>query len=205
MTKQAKLGIELGLIGIIILLTFLVYNSVKTNIDFEKEKDRRIELTAKKLLNARELQFAFERKHRKYADNWDELITFALTDSLEFERRIGNLEDSAAVAQGLAYTETVFVPVMERLAQDGFYNPDIDINRLKYVPLSDSVFSISASSVIAGGVRLPTFEIGVDFTVLLEGLDAQLIQNARDNFETRTGFTGIRIGRIDQATTEGNW
>lgn len=205
MTKGTKLGIELGLIGVIVVLTVLVFNSIKTNIDFEKEKDRKIELVKTKLMNARELQYAYERKHREYCNDWDKLTKFALEDSLEFERKIGNLEDSVEVAEGRAYVEKVKVPVIQKLTQDSVFSKNFDIHTLRFVPESDSVFQIAASSVIAGGVKLPTFQIGVDFSVLLYGLDPQLIQNAKDNFEIRTGFTGIRVGKIDQAISEGNW
>ena len=205
MTKGRKTIIELGLLGVIVILIFLIYNSIKTNIDFENEKNRKIELVKTKLMNARELQYAYERKHREYCNDWDKLTKFALEDSLEFERKIGNLEDSVEVAEGRAYIEKVQIPVIQKLTLDSVFTKNFDIHTLKYIPETDSVFEIAASSVIAGGVKLPTFQIGVDFSILLHGLDPQLIQNAKENFEKRTGYPGIRVGKIDHATTEGNW
>src|SRR5690606_39886321 len=83
MTKGRKTIIELGLLGVIVILIFLIYNSIKTNIDFENEKNRKIELVKTKLMNARELQFAYERKHREYCNDWDKLIKFTLERSEE--------------------------------------------------------------------------------------------------------------------------
>lgn len=205
MTKGTKLGIELVLLVCIAFLTYLVYSSVKTNIDFEREKDRKIELVKKKLINARELQFAYEKKHGKYCGSWDKLIMFAKIDSLVFDRKIGDLEDSAAVAEGLAYVEKVKIPVIEKLIRDGVITKKFNVDKVKFVPESDSVFSIAASSLVAGGVTLQTFQIGVDFSVLLQGMDLQLIENARDSYEKRTNYPGIRVGSLEQAATEGNW
>ncbi|MFO7869667.1 MAG: hypothetical protein R6U95_10260 [Bacteroidales bacterium] len=205
MTKGTKLGIELVLLVCIAFLAYLVYSSVKTNIDFEKEKDRKIELVKNKLINAREFQFAYEKKYGKYCGNWDTLIDFAKNDSLQFDKKIGNLEDSAAVASGEAYVEKVKIPVIEKLKRDSIISTNFNITNLKYVPESDSVFDIGARSINSGGVELSTFQIGVDFNVLLEGMDLQLIANARENYTKRTNYPGIRVGSLEKAITEGNW
>ncbi len=205
MNKITKLGIELGLFVVILLLAYLVYNSVNENIEFEDEKNRMTELVKTKLEDARELQFAYESKYGKYAKTWNELLQFATQDSLEFERRIGDMEDSVAVAEGLAYVEQVKIPVIQKLSMDSVFSKTFDIKTLNLVPESDSLFVIDAGTVSIGGSSLPTFQISVTWDVLLDGLDAQLIQNSKESSNTKTGFEGIRVGKIDEASTEGNW
>jgi len=73
------------------------------------------------------------------------------------------------------------------------------------VPETDQEFTIKSGSVMAGGIKMPTFEVGVTWDVLLKGLDKQLIINAKENSRVRSGFEGVRVGKIDEASTEGNW
>ena len=100
MNKGLKLGIEIGLGVVIVLLAYLSYHSVMVDLKFGEEKARRQALVIEKLLDARELQYAYEAKYSKYADTWDELIRFAKEDSLEFTKTIGDIEDSVDVTHG---------------------------------------------------------------------------------------------------------
>ena len=71
MNKGLKLGIEIGLGVVIVLLAYLSYHSVMVDLKFGEEKARRQALVIEKLLDARELQYAYEAKYSKYADTWD--------------------------------------------------------------------------------------------------------------------------------------
>jgi len=205
MKKGTKLLIELGLLTIIVVLAFLVYNSVNKNIQFEKEKNRKQELVVNKLKDVREIQFAYEAKYGKYCGDWDKLIEFCKTDSLSFTRKIGDMEDTVAVAAGLAYEEEIKVPVLEKLIADSVFTENFNLEKLKYLPESDSIFSIKAGSVYVSGSDLPTFEVGAGWNVILLGQDLQLIENAKEDSEKKTQYEGLRVGNVEEASTEGNW
>lgn len=205
MNKKVKLIIEITLVIAIVVLSVVIYNSVQNDIDFESEKLRKTELISKKLKDIREIQFAYELKNNSYASTWEQLIQFAKTDSLEFTRRIGDLEDSAEVASGRAYTEKVYISVIQKLQEDNVLSKNFSLDSMKYIPESDSIFSIKSSKIMSGGQEMPTFEIGASWDVILQGLDKQLIINLKSNFKKRTGFPGLRIGKLEEASTEGNW
>ncbi|HOS85380.1 MAG TPA: hypothetical protein PK734_01585 [Bacteroidales bacterium] len=205
MNKKVKIAIEIGLLGVIVLLSFLVYNSVNTNIEFENEKARKQELVVEKLIKIRDLQNVYESKHDTYSNSWESLIEFALKDSLVFDYKEGDMEDSAAVAEGRAFIKKVKRPAIEKLIADGIIADEKELKELRYVPETDQEFTIKSGSVMAGGIKMPTFEVGVTWDVLLKGLDKQLIINAKENSRVRSGFEGVRVGKIDEASTEGNW
>lgn len=205
MNKKVKIAIELGLFGLIVLLSFLVYNSVKSNIDFENEKLRKQQLTVVKLIKIRDLQSVYESKNDSYSNSWDQLINFALQDSLVFDYKEGDMEDSAAVAEGRAFIKKVKRPAIEKLIADGIIANEKELKELRYIPGTDKEFTIKSGSVMAGGIKMPTFEVGVTWDLLLEGLDKQLIINSKESSYIRTGFEGIRVGKLDEASTEGNW
>lgn len=205
MNKKVKIAIELGLLGLIVVLSLLVYNSVNSNIQFEKEKLRKQKLTVAKLIKIRDLQNLYEATTNKYSNSWDELINFALKDSLVFDYKEGDMEDSAAVAEGRAFIKKVKRPAIEKLIADGIVANVKELQELRFVPESDEEFIIRAGMVNSGGINLQTFEVGVTWDVLLKGMDKQLIINAKEASRLRSGFEGLRVGKIDEASTEGNW
>ena len=205
MNKGLKLGIEIGLGVLIVLLVFAVYNTVNKDITFGDEKKVRQEAVITKLLDARELQYAYEAKYSKYADNWAELIRFAKEDSLEFTKTIGDIEDSVEVAEGRAWQEKVKIPAFEKLMQDSVLSEHFNLEEISKVPGKDAEFESAAGSIMSAGTKIPTFQMGVLWDVLLSDLDRQLVVNAKEYSRKTSGYEGLRIGKIDEVSTEGNW
>ncbi|MCQ2607892.1 MAG: hypothetical protein MJ197_04310 [Bacteroidales bacterium] len=205
MNKSLKIGIEVILAFVIVAIAYLIYNTINVDITFGEEKAKRQALVIEKLTNARELQNAYETKYNKYADNWAELIRFAKEDSLEFTKTIGDIEDSAEVAAGRAWQEKVKVPVFEKLMSDSLLSANFNLDDIANVPGTDKQFEIAASSITSGGAKIATFQMGVLWDDLLFDLDRQLVVNAKEYSRKVSGYEGLRIGKLDEATTEGNW
>lgn len=205
MNKNLKLGIELVLAVVIVGLAYAVYHTVNVDIKFDEEKAKRQAAVIEKLQDARELQFAYEAKYSKYADNWDELIRFAKEDSLEFTYTEGDMEDSAAVAEGRAFQKKIKMAAFEKLMSDSLLSKNFNLDEISKVPGTDSLFEIAASSISSAGAKIPTFQMGVLWDVLLADMERQLVVNAKEYSRKTSGYEGLRIGKIDEATTEGNW
>ncbi|MBR4498888.1 MAG: hypothetical protein IKP08_09435 [Bacteroidales bacterium] len=205
MNKNLKLGIELALAVVIVVLVYAVYHTVNVDIEFGEEKAKRQAAVIEKLQDARELQFAYEAKYNKYADSWEELIRFAKQDSLEFTYTEGDMEDSAAVAEGRAFQKKVKMAAFEKLQSDSLLSQNFNLDEINKVPGTNETFEIAASSITSGGAKIPTFQMGVLWDVLLHDLNRQLVVNAKEYSRKTSGYEGLRIGKIDEATTEGNW
>ena len=148
MNKGLKLGIELGLAVLIVVLVYCIYNTVMVDIKFGEEKAYREKLVIEKLQDARELQYAYESKFGKYADNWDELIRFAKEDSLEFTKTIGDIEDSVEVAEGRAWQEKVKIPAYQKLMEDSLLSKNFNLETINKVPGKNASFEIAAGTII---------------------------------------------------------
>ncbi|MBP5370818.1 MAG: hypothetical protein IKO90_08755 [Bacteroidales bacterium] len=205
MNKNLKLGIELALAVVIVVLVYAVYHTVNVDIEFGEEKAKRQAAVIEKLQDARELQFAYEAKYNKYADSWEELIRFAKQDSLEFTYTEGDMEDSAAVAEGRAFQKKVKMAAFEKLQSDSLLSQNFNLDEINKIPGTNETFEIAASSITSGGAKIPTFQMGVLWDVLLHDLNRQLVVNAKEYSRKTSGYEGLRIGKIDEATTEGNW
>ncbi len=205
MNKNLKLGIEIALAVVIVVLVYAVYHTVNVDIEFGEEKAKRQAAVIEKLQDARELQFAYEAKYNKYADSWEELIRFAKQDSLEFTYTEGDMEDSAAVAEGRAFQKKVKMAAFEKLQSDSLLSQNFNLDEINKIPGTNETFEIAASSITSGGAKIPTFQMGVLWDVLLHDLNRQLVVNAKEYSRKTSGYEGLRIGKIDEATTEGNW
>jgi hypothetical protein len=205
MNKNLKLGIEIALAVVIVVLVYAVYHTVNVDITFGEEKAKRQAAAIEKLQDARELQFAYEAKYSKYADSWEELIRFAKQDSLEFTYTEGDMEDSAAVAEGRAFQKKVKMAAFEKLQSDSLLSPNFNLDEISRIPGTNETFEIAASSITSGGAKIPTFQMGVLWDVLLHDLNRQLVVNSKEYSRKTSGYEGLRIGKIDEATTEGNW
>ncbi len=205
MNKGLKIGIEAALAVVIVVLVYLIYNTVNVDIYFGEEKAKREKMVIQKLEDARELQYAYEQKYGKYADKWDELIRFAKEDSLEFTKTIGDIEDSVEVAEGRAWQEKVKIPAYEKLMADSLLSANFDLDNIAKVPGTDKEFEIAAGEITSGGAKIATFQMGVLWDDLLPDLDRQLVVNTKEYSKKKSGYEGLRIGKIDEASTDGNW
>jgi len=124
---------------------------------------------------------------------------------LEFTKTIGDIEDSVEVAEGRAWQEKVRIPVSEKLQSDSLLSANFNLETLSKVPGKDATFEIAASSISSAGSKIPTFQMGVTWDVLLSDLDHQLVVNAKEYSRKTSKYEGLRIGKIDEASTEGNW
>ncbi len=202
-----KKVIEFVLFALIIVMGYLLYESIQKPIRFNKEKDIRYEATIERLKDIRRAQVAYRSRYGKYTGSFDTLIHFLKTDSFAIVKAIGEVPDTLtekkALEQGLITRDTTFVSVKDSLFKKSYY-----IDSLQYVPYTDQKkFNLGAGTIETGSkVKVKVFEASVKNKVLLKGLDEQLIVNLNDRQMKITGFPGLKVGSLEEATNNaGNW
>ena len=98
-TKQ----IALLLIPINILLIYFVYNSINSEVEFQKVAKVRISDNIQKLKDLRQVQIAYKKVNHTYANNFESLINFLENDSMPIIKSIGETPDTLTDAQALAH------------------------------------------------------------------------------------------------------
>lgn len=115
MTKRI---IQIVLAVVIVCLIYVIYKQISTPIIFAKEKAAREARVIDRIKDIRTAERSFKTKYNRFTGDFDTLINFVLTDSLEFERKIVDEDDSVAMAQlkksGRKNSEKVWVHVMTR-------------------------------------------------------------------------------------------
>ncbi len=210
-----KTVIQVVLMVAIIALAYLLWESINKPIRFNREKDRREQATIQRLKDIRSAQVAFRAEYNHFTGDFDTLINFLKTDSFTVVKAIGSVPDSMieelgrvkaerqALRDGLISRDTIKLSVKDSLFTKAYY-----IDSLRYVPFTDGYEFEMAAGVLQTGskVQVRVFEAKVPYDVLLAGLTRQLVINYKETREKITGYPGLKVGSLEEATNNaGNW
>lgn len=188
---------------IIIALVWLIYSSVQTPINFNKERSRREAFAIQKLKDIRTLQVAFKNQFGRFAPSIDTLVDFYKNGKMTIVKQIGSMDDSVAVAQKLVRRENIVINVKDTLLK----RANFDIDSLEIIPFSGGD-KIEMTAIIkqVSGVNVPLFEAKVPFNSLLKGMNHQLLVNLNAERVDTDRFPGLQVGSITAPNNNaGNW
>lgn len=207
-----RTAIKIVLALAIILLGYLLIESILQPIRFNKDRTKREKTTIARLVDIRTAQVAFKDKFGMYTGSFDSLINFVKYDSFPVVRAIGSIPDSLylagmteseALKLGLIIRDTLYVSVLDSIFKAGY-----PIDSIRYIPYADTnQFFLGATEVeTASKVKVKVFEAHVINDILLHGMDRQLIINYTAERVRITNFPGLRVGSLEEATNNaGNW
>jgi len=200
-----KIVLKLVLLVAIIVLGYLVVESIMEPVRFNKQKDIRSERVIQKLQDIRAAQLAYKAMNNRYMADWDTLINFIKTNKFPIVKEIPDPNDTTntlVIRDTLGYKSIV----------DSLYNhrDHFIIDQLKYVPLpnkffDNETFKLDAGQIERGGLPVDVFECSVKYDVMLKGLNKQLIINLNKKVTEMNKFPGLKVGSMTEASTEGNW
>jgi len=210
-----KTAIQVVLAVAIIVLVYLLWESIQKPIRFNKEKDRIEMATIQRLKDIRTAQLAFRSEFGRFSGDFDSLITFLKTDSFSVVQAIGSVPDSMieelgrrkaeiqALKEGLISRDTIRLSV-----KDSLFVASYPIDSLKFAPYTQGYeFELGAGTLqTTSKVAVRVFEAKVPYDILLAGLNRQLIINYKETRELITGYPGLKVGSLEEATNNaGNW
>ena len=210
-----KIVIQVVLAVAIVVLAYLLWDSINNPIRFNREKDRIEDATIQRLKDIRTAQLAYRSEYGQFTGDFDTLINFLKTDSFSVVKAIGSVPDSMieelgrkkaelqALEEGLISRDTIRLSVKDSLFRAGY-----PIDSLRFAPYTQGYeFELGAGILETGSkVSVRVFEAKVPYDILLSGLDRQLIINYKETREKITGYPGLKVGSLEEATNNaGNW
>ena len=198
--------IALILIPLNIILAYFVFNSIDSEVEFNKEAKVRIAENVQKLKDLRQVQTKYKQAKGTFADNFEALIHFLENDSISIVKAIGEtpdtLTDVQALELGIISRDTAYVLAKETVFDEAYLdsrneNFPLDIANLTTVPYSNEVYSIDAGQVEKGKVIVQVFEISTNYGTVFTGLDAENKSYQLDAL--------LKVGSMDEASLNGNW
>tara|TARA_B100001113_G_scaffold71421_1_gene55323 strand:+ start:797 stop:1432 length:636 start_codon:yes stop_codon:yes gene_type:complete len=204
--------ITLILIPINIILAFFVYDSISSEVEFNKQAKERIAENVQKLKDLRTLQIAYKRENEVFADNFNSLLDFLENDSTTIIKSVGEtpdslingqqISDAQALEMGLISRDTIYVSAMESIFDENYLRSrenkyPFDLNTLSIIPFTDKEYNIDANVIEKGKVNVQVFEISAAFKDVFNGLDAE---NKKYDLNSL-----LKVGSMTEASLNGNW
>ena len=204
--------ITLILIPINIILAFFVYDSITSEVEFNKQAKERIAENVQKLKDLRTLQIAYKKESDVFADNFNSLLDFLENDSTTIIKSVGETPDSLvngkqitdaqALEMGLISRDTLYVSAKESIFDENYIKSrdnkfPFDINTLSIIPFTEQKYNIDANVIEKGKVNVQVFEISASFKHVFNGLDAE---NKKYDLNSL-----LKVGSMTEASLNGNW
>jgi hypothetical protein len=208
-----KTVLQIALVAIIIIFSYILYSGIERPIKFEKVKKERYEATIARLKDIRKAELAYKDVNGKFTGSWDTLISFVKTGKIPLVRKIGMLTDSMieagwtekmALKEGKIIRDTIRVSVL-----DTIFGKNYKIDEIKYVPVKDTVaiFHLGATYITTGsGIKVPVFEAKAHNNTILCKLDRQQVINLNESKRTNDKYPGLKVGSLEETNNNaGNW
>jgi len=198
--------IALILIPLNIILAYFVFNSIDSEVEFQKVAKVRITENVQKLKDLRQVQIAYKKVNNTYANNFESLLDFLENDSMPIVKAIGETPDSLTDAQalelGIISRDTTYVLAKETVFEEAYLNTrnekyPLNLTTLTNIPHSKELYSVNAGMVEKGKVTVQVFEISTTYAAVFTGLDAENKSYELNNL--------LKVGSMDEASLNGNW
>jgi hypothetical protein len=218
MNKWLKISLVTVFTLAIAALAWILYRQIMTPLEYEKELKVREAAVIDRIIQIRAAEQAFKQKNNRYTADWDSLINFALNDSLTFERKLVDENDSLAMAQLKRTGRQNIEKFMKAVRDTVFVNrdkarinlTDQQIRDMKFIPYAQpgTQYALEATMFTTESkVVVPLFSARAPYKAFMWDLDNQellnLIDNAKNVFKK---YPGIEVGSVERTTNDaGNW
>ena len=203
-------------LGLVVLgLIYWVYVLISTPIKFEQEQKVREAAVIERIKDIRTAERQFKSKYQHFTADFDSLINFVLTETMEGERKLIDEDDSVAMAEAKKkygknfknvekFTYSVKDSIFKHLTPE-------QVAELRYVPFTgnkteyilEAGMLATESKIVIPGVRCRTPYIAFLDTVAYRQEVINLVDNVKNN---RNKYPGIEFGSMERGNNEaGNW
>ncbi len=194
--------IQIVLTVLIIILAYLLFESIMGPVRYNKERNRRREIVINKLKDIRTAQINYKNVNGEYADTWEKLIKFLKYGKLPMVKKISNLPDSLseiseaeAIKRGFIKIDTLYVNALDSLFGK---RANFSVDELPIIPFSGGEkFILKAGEIEKGKVKVKVFEVTAPNEAFLKGLDEHMIK--------REEKSALIVGSMTEASQDGNW
>ena len=202
MKKGLSIIINILLFAVILFLAWQVIKSIQAPIKFGNEQKARESKVVERLIDIRNAEVLYKQANNKYTASFDTLINFYETAEIPIVNIIPDPTDTT-------FTRTIndtlgYVKIADSLFKG---RENVNLEDLRYVPFSDpqEEFELEAGVINRSGISVPVFEAKTPYEVYLNGLDPQRVLNAKAEKESIFRYAGMKVGSMEEATTDGNW
>tara|TARA_R110001583_G_scaffold17310_13_gene70206 strand:+ start:1259 stop:1990 length:732 start_codon:yes stop_codon:yes gene_type:complete len=198
--------VSVVLIALAILLVYNINFEIRKPIQFNKAKKVKYAKVISNLKLIRDAEVAHKKVTGNYTANGENLIKFI--DTAKFAlTQIRNVPKTINVGGGI--TKEIEERVVDTIGYEDVRAQFAgrDYKNMLSIPDTDQKFVIEVGVVEKiAGLKAPVFEVKVDKSLILKGLDYNLIKQEKEAIggeEIRGEY--VRIGSLGEVSEDGNW
>ena len=192
--------IQIVLLLVIIILAYLVYQSVNKPLVFNAEKDGRETIVIQDLKDIRSGQQIYKKMHDKFASDFDTLLMFLREGEIPIVKKVADPDDTT-------YTRTINDTIGYISVADSLFGrrPHFVLDSLPFIPMSGAKYDLEAGEIKRGGLNVHVFEAKAHYKNILKGMDYQMIINLIKARKDIDRYPGLKVGSMTEPSTDGNW
>ncbi|MDT8392882.1 MAG: hypothetical protein RQ761_03500 [Bacteroidales bacterium] len=192
--------IQIVLLIVIIILAYLVYDSINKPLVFNAEKDKREAAVIRDLKDIRSGMQVYKKLYNEYAPSLDSLITFLREGEIPIVKKIADPEDTT-------FTRTINDTIGYINVADSLFSKRAHfvLDSLPFIPQTPIKYDFQSGEISTGGLKVHVFEVKALYKDILKGMEYQRIVNlvkAREDIEQ---YPGLKVGSMIEPSTDGNW
>jgi len=205
-----KIAIQALLWIVIVVLGYLNYKSIYGPVEFNKKKEKRYEVVIDKLDKIRKAQLAHKEVIGKFNSSFDSLVRFIDTAEFTITQRRDTMYLDKEYLRTYGVDKMIEAVVIDTLGYEKVKNrlfKNWDYSDLGTIPnTGGKKFEMETGFIEVNNNKVAVFEVKVNKSVVLEGLDPELIIQEKQTVSV-DGVNGayIKVGSMTEVNTSGNW
>jgi hypothetical protein len=192
--------VKIGLAVVIIVLMYLIFNSLNKPVKFENELSMRQDEIVSRLKDIRTAENLFRNRYNRYTGSFDSLKEFIRSGKIPEVKMIADPNDTTFTR---SISDTIgFISIYDSI----FAKKDYKLESLNEIPFSHGeLFTLMAGKITKGGVDVAVFEAAAHIQTYTKDMNRQLVVNKIKEIEDKNKFPGLKVGSMTEASTDGNW
>ena len=193
--------IQIVLFIIIVVLGWLIYDSIMEPVRFNKEKKHREKVVIQYLKDIRSAELLYKQLNQKYTGSFDTLIHFMDSAEIPVVKMVPDPTDTT-------FTRTINDTLGYIRVADSLFGKrkNFDYHHINLIPFSNNrQFELHAGVITKGGVKVNVFEAKAPYEAFLYGMDEQAVRNLIQSKKDIDRYPGLKVGSMTEASTDGNW
>ncbi|MGB7784693.1 MAG: hypothetical protein WBL27_01200 [Salinimicrobium sp.] len=207
-----RLAIQLVLWIVIIVLGYLVFNSVYEPIKFNDVKEQRYAKVIENLKDIRDAELAHKTVTGKFEGNWNNLIRFIDTAQFTLTQRRDTtvMDEEYRKTYGVDRRKEIVVidTLGYKSVKDSLFGNSDRYKTMMNIPIAgvDEQIKLDAGMIDKSGTMIPVFEAKVAKETILHDQDRDLVlqENEVVSVDNVNG-PFISVGSMQEVNTSGNW
>lgn len=191
-----KLVINLVLIALVAVLSWVLIGSIREPIEFQAEKSRRKDAVVKKLMNIRSAQELYRGVTGEFAGTFDTLKQVMKEGKFKIINVQGDPDDPNN-PDAVVY-DTIFKPAI-----DSFNTLGLVLDKMEIIPFSGGkIFNISADTITYQQTVVPVVEVGTVWKDFMGDYADPKFSKYDNSYDPNASF---KFGNMSAPQLGGSW